>query len=272
MLKAELFTITSDSCKSFDYDGFTLLDIVKTVVRTNELNSIIDKKSFKDSKNAIESAHANIDPMTCEESIIRDVLKDDADQFIKDRKDVVALKEELVTLPGIDKFTSLPMNDRVHILLKAHTISRKITLATIDNSLFDTEKGGIDLSKFIHDYYKSGKIDTSVKNALVAVFHKLLGEETEHFYSVKVRKSSFSGEESRHFLAAFGGDAKREKVTKKVDGKDVVSFNPFNYKDKSGNEKVMYRAFTDLCAVILDNNSRHEVVKHEPDKTPEENK
>lgn len=267
MLKAELFTITSDSCKSFDYDGFTLLDIVKTVVRTNELKSITDNKTFVNNKKAIEDAHANIDSMTCDENIVIEILKDDAGEFIKKRKEVIALQKELATLPGIDKFTALPINDRVQILLKAHTISRKITLATIDNTIFNTEKGGIDLTKFVSDYYKSGKVDTSVKNAMVSVFHKLVGEETEHFYPVKVRKSSFSGEEIRHFFAAFGGDAKREKVSKKVDGKDVTSYNPFNYVDKSKNEKVMYRAFTDLCAIILDNNGRHDVVKPEEEET-----
>lgn len=272
MLKAELFTIASDSCKSFDYDGFTLLDIVKTVVRTNELKSITDNKTFINNKKAIEDAHANINPMTCDESIVLEVLKDDAGDFIKKRKEVIALQEELATLPGIDKFTALPQNDRVQILLKAHTISGKITLDTVDDTLFNTEKGGIDLSAFVANYYKSGKIDTSTKNALVAIFHKLVGEETEHFYPVKVRKSSFTGEEIRHFFAAFGGSAKREKMTKKVDGKDVVSYNPFNYVDKSKNEKVMYRAFTDLCAIILDNNGRHEVVKPDTEKALEETK
>ena len=99
MLKSEKFYSKTNSLKdtTFDFAGH-----VKTLVRNTELSRMQDKKSFKDGKKALEDAHADIDVLTCDASIINQTLGNDAGQFIKDREEIIALKEEIATLLPID--------------------------------------------------------------------------------------------------------------------------------------------------------------------------
>lgn len=263
MLKSEKFYSKTNALKdtNFDFAGY-----VRTLVRTTELSRMQDKKSFKDGKKAIEDAHAHIDVLTCEESIINTVLGVDAGQFIKDRNEVVALKEEVASLPiSIEHVTALCPTDKVHITLMAHAIYKNVQL---DADIFDTEKGGVDISKAVQAYYNKGSIK-DLKDALRPVFNKLIGSEGDYFYGIKTKKSDFTEKDLRNFLASFGGSAKREQVKSKKDGVETITFKDFNYTDKSGNKKVQISAFTTLCAVVLDNASKHDVIKPEEEKKEE---
>lgn len=263
MLKSEKFYSKTNALKdtTFDFAGY-----VRTLVRHTELSRMQDKKSFKDGKKALEDLHANIDVMTCEKSIINEALGVDAGQFIKDREEIIALKEEIASLPiTIDQVTALCPTDRVHITLMAHAIYKNVQL---DADIFDTEKGGVDISKAIHAYYSKGSIK-DLKDALRPIFNKLIGSEGDHFYGIKPKKSDFTEKDLRNFLATFGGSAKREQVKSKKDGVETITFKDFNYTDKSGNKKVQIAAFTTLCAVVLDNASKHEVIKSEEKKKEE---
>lgn len=257
MLKTEKFYSKTNALKdtTFDFSGH-----VRTLVRHTELLRIQDKKSFKDGKKALEDAHANIDVMTCEKSIINETLGNDAGQFIKDREEIITLKDEIASLPiTIEQVTSLCPTDRVHIALMAHAIYKNVQL---DADIFDTEKGGVDISKAVQSYYNKGSMK-DLKDALRPVFNKLIGSEGDYFYGIKTKKSDFTEKDLRNFLASFGGSAKREQVKSKKDGVEVVTFKDFNYTDKSGNKKVQISAFTTLCAVVLDNASKHDVIKPE---------
>lgn len=266
MLKADKFVVKSDALKV--ETGFCMMDYVRSLVRNTELAKALDKKSFKDGKKAIESAHADIDPMTCDESIIYQVLKTDGGQFIKDRKEVLALRSEVEDCISIDEVTSLCLNDRVHVTLMAHEIYKSVQL---DADIFNPEKGGIDISKPIKAYYTKGSLK-DLKNNLTPVFNKLLGSEGDYFYGIKIRKSSFEDVDLRNFLANFGGMAKKSETKgKDKSGQDVKIYGDFNYVDKSGNRKVQIAAFTTLCAVILDNASKHDVIKPATEEKPEEN-
>lgn len=264
MLKADKFVVKSDALKV--ETGFCMMDYVRSLVRNTELTKAMDKKSFKDGKKAIESAHAEIDPMTCNETVIYEVLKTDGGQFIKDRNEVLALRSEVADCIPLDKVTSLCPNDRVHVTLMAHEIYKTVQL---DPDIFNSEKGGIDISKCIKMYYSKGSLK-DLKNNLTAVFNKLLGSEGDYFHGIKIRKSSFEDIDLRNFLANFGGMAKKSETKgKDKAGQDVKIYGDFNYIDKSENRKVQIAAFTTLCAVILDNASKHEVIK--PTKVVEEN-
>ena len=262
MLKSEKFYSKTNSLKdtTFDFAGY-----VRTLVRNTELSRMQDKKTFKDGKKKLEDLHANIDVMTCDDSIINQTLGNDAGQFIKDREEIIALKDEIATLIPIDNVTALCPTDRVHITLMAHAIYKNVQL---DADIFDTEKGGVDISKAIHAYYSKGSIK-DLKDALRPIFNKLIGSEGDHFYGIKPKKSDFTEKDLRNFLATFGGSAKREQVKSKKDGVETITFKDFNYTDKSGNKKVQITAFTTLCAVVLDNASKHEVIKPEEKKKEE---
>lgn len=258
MIKTEKFYVQSNALKNND---FAILDYVTALVRNTELSRMQDKDTFKKGKATIEKDHANIDVMTCEESVINVSLGNDAGQFIKDRAEIKALQEECAKCLSMDKITSLCLTDRVHVTLMAHAIYKNVTL---DADIFDIEKGGVDISKAIQAYYNKGSMK-DLKDALRPVFNKLLGSEGDYFYAIKTSRSDFEEKDLRNFLATFGGTAKRE-TTKK--GKDVV-FGNYNYVDKSGNKKVQLSAFTTLCAVVLDNAKKHSVIKPEEEKQEE---
>ena len=262
MLNSEKFYSKTNSLKdaTFDFAGH-----VRTLVRNTELSRMQDKKSFKDGKKKLEDLHADIDVLTCDEKTINETLGNDAGQFIKDRNEIVELKEEIKNLIPIDNVTALCPTDRVHITLMAHAIYKNVQL---DADIFDTEKGGVDISKAIHAYYSKGSIK-DLKDALRPIFNKLIGSEGDHFYGIKPKKSDFTEKDLRNFLATFGGSAKREQVKSKKDGVETITFKDFNYTDKSGNKKVQITAFTTLCAVVLDNASKHEVIKPEEKKKEE---
>ena len=258
MIKTEKFYVQSNALKNND---FAMLDYVTALVRNTELSRMQDKDTFKKGKAIIEKDHADIDVMTCEESIINVSLGNDAGQFIKDRAEIKALQEECANCLSMDKITSLCLTDRIHITLMAHAIYKNVVL---DSDIFDTEKGGVDISKAIQAYYNKGSMK-DLKDALRPVFNKLLGSEGDYFYAIKTSRSDFEEKDLRNFLASFGGTAKR-KTTKK--GKDVI-FGNYNYVDKSGNKKVQIAAFTTLCAVVLDNAKKHSVIKPEEEKQEE---
>ena len=147
MLNSEKFYSKTNSLKdtTFDFAGH-----VRTLVRNTELSRMQDKKSFKDGKKKLEDLHADINVLTCDEKTINETLGVDAGQFIKDRNEIVELKEEIKTLIPIDNVTALCPTDRVHITLMAHAIYKNVQL---DADIFDTEKGGVDISKAVQAYY-----------------------------------------------------------------------------------------------------------------------
>lgn len=252
MIKADKFFIQSNALKDAT---FSALDYVVAIVRNTELSRMQEKKSFKDGKAILEKDHADIDIMTCEESVVNVSLGNDAGQFLKDRAEIKALLEECANCIPMDRVTALCLTDRIHVTLMAHAIYKSVIL---DSDIFDAEKGGVDISKAIQAYYNKGSMK-DLKDALRPVFNKLLGTEGDYFYAVKTSRADFEEKDLRNFLANFGGTARRE-VTKK--GKEVV-FGNYNYVDKSGNKKAQISAFTTLCAVVLDNAKKHSVIKPE---------
>ena len=263
MLKSEKLFVRTNSLKdsSFDFRNY-----VVTLVRNKELETAKNKKSFRDGKAQLEKDHADIDVLTCSKDMVNASLGNDAGQFLKDRDEVIALQKECANLLPMDKITALCQTDRVHITLMAHAIYKNCQL---DIDLFDTEKGGVDISKAVQEYYNKGSMKT-LKDSLRPVFNKIIGEEGDFFYGIKIKKSDFAEKDLRNFLALFGGTAKRDCVKSKKDGVETVTFKDFNYVDKSGNKKVQISAFTTLCAVVLDNASKHDVIK--PEEKTEETK
>lgn len=260
MIKTNRFYVKSDAMKLDN--GKSILDvfgIVKSVVRHKELEVALEKKAIRDAKEVYESAHPGKDVMTATEEDCRTALGVDFGEFWKARKEVEALTEECENCLPLDNYTSLSNTDKVHIVLIAHTIYNRVLLTS---DIFDTEKGGANISEPIKKFYTGKGTIKAMKDLLRPVFHKLLGEEGEYFYSIKVKNSDFSDTDIKHFLANFGGVPKREV---KGSEKKGYSYGAYTWIDKSNDKKVQLKAFTDLCAVILDNSDKHTVVK--PEKT-----
>lgn len=258
MIKSEKFYVKSDAMKLDN--GKSTLDvfgIVKSVVRHKELEVALEKKAIRDAKEVYEMAHPGKDVMTASEEDCCVALSVDFGEFWKARKEVEALSEECDNCLSMDLYTALPATDKVHITLIAHTIYNRVMLTS---DIFDTEKGGANISEPIKKFYTGKGTIKAMKDLLRPVFHKLLGEEGEYFYSIKVKNSDFSDTDIKHFLANFGGVPKREV---KGSEKKGYSYGAYTWIDKSNDKKVQLKAFTDLCAVILDNSDKHTVVKSE---------
>lgn len=258
MLKPERFNINSFSVKTAEIAGISLRDCIKTVVRYKELSVAENKKSFVDGKNAIESAHTGVNAMNCEESIVNDVLKLDAGQFLKDRKEVLDLRAEVGKLPELAKITALLPADRAHIAMLAHQVYNRVDISEVYPEMFDTEKGGVSMSDHVREWYKSGKQPEAFKEQLRTLLFKVFGTEGDYFYAVRTKRSDISGEDVRHFLASFH---KKPAIGKNTAYNYVLDLSP----------EAQTKAFSDLCAVILANPSKHTVVKPEkPAEKPEE--
>lgn len=263
MLKSEKFYVKSDAMKLDN--GKSALDvfgIVKSVVRHKELDVVLEKKIIRDAKKAYDTAHPGKDVMIATEEDCKIALGEDFGEFWKARKEVEALTEECENCLSMDLYTALPATDKVHITLIAHTIYNRVLLTA---DIFDTEKGGANISDPINKFYTGKGTIKAMKDLLRPVFYKLLGEEGEYFYAIKVKNSDFSDNDIKHFLANFGGMPKREI---KGSEKKGYSYGAYTWIDKSNDKKVQLKAFTDLCAVVLDNSDKHTVVK--PEKTESE--
>ena len=258
MLNTNLFYVKSNAVKNEKAIDF--FELTRSLVRNTELVNALKKTAFTKAKKRLEEDHTNIDVMTVDESMARSTLGKDTDEFLKARQEILDLREECGKCLPLEQVTSLCLTDRVHITLMAHAIYKNVKL---DADIFDTEKGGIDISKAINDFYSNGSLK-ALKDNLRPVFNKLLGSEGDYFYGIKTKKSDFSEKDLRHFLSSFGGNAKRE-IKKK---KDSVEFGNYNYILKSENRDAQIMAFTTLCAVVLDNADKHVVIKPEQDKKP----
>ena len=256
MLSSEKFYVRSNAMKA--NAGISILDYVKTLVRHTELSKAEDK--IADAKKMIEEAHADVDPMTCADAIVIEVLKNDADDFIKGRKEVIALRSECAECISLENVTSLCPTDRVHITLMAHAIYSGVLL---DAELFDPEKGGVDFTKAISLFFKNGTVSSNLKDNMKTIFNKILGTEGDYFYAVKPKKSDFDKSDIMHFLSRFSGKARRSSTKK--DG--VINWGDYKYRTKT-DKNTQRRAFTEFCAVVLDNASKHSVVK--PDAEDQE--
>lgn len=262
MLNSNVFYTHSNAVKNEKAIDF--FELTRSLVRNTELANALKKGAFTKGKKALQEDHADIDVMTIDESMARSTLGKDTDEFLKARQEIIDLKEECTKCLPLEQVTSLCLTDRVHITLMAHAIYKNVKL---DADIFDVEKGGVDISKAINEFYSKGSIK-ALKDGLRPVFNKLLGTEGDYFYAIKTKKSDFEEKDLRNFLAYFGGNAKRE-IKKK---KDSVEFGNYNYILKSENRDAQIMAFTTLCAVVLDNADKHVVIKPEAEQVKKSEK
>lgn len=251
MLKSNLIVI---SCKNHKPEKFDLISkFVRFAVRQTEYEKNVNSSDYKDLREKFETACADVDVLTCEESLINEKLTPvDAEKLIAYRNEIISLKTEIATIGvTLDEYNALGSTDKVFITLQAHTAMKSIKLSTDI-----LEK--IDIATPVKKFYSQGTLK-GIKDILRTLFSKVVGEEGELFYGVKLKKSDFSDENIRNCLAYFRGDAKRS-VSKK-DGGEIVGAYDWTKKEDSVQAQIM--AITNLFAVTLDKSNDYEVVKPE---------
>lgn len=193
---------------------------VLSLIRHQELSKIENKKRFRDEKAIISESHINVNPMNCDEKIIHEILGGKDKLFIKDREEVLLLKEICSELPSIQEIDALSVTDRVHIELLAHKFMESIIL---DDKIFDYSQGGIDVQ--FETFYKQVN-NKKLRNLLKPIFYRLFAGEGEYFYGIKARNADIRIENITNFMCSLY---------------------------KSHDLKKQRRAFTDLCAEVLYN-------------------
>lgn len=248
MLNSEKIIVSTKAHKVEKFD--TIVNYVRFLVRHTELEKITSNKDFTSARSKIENTLPDTDALTVPEEKVREILTDDAVDFLAKREELLALKEELAKIPvGLSDFNALGTTDRTFIILQAHTAMKSIKL---DETVFE----GIDLESPIQKFYSSGTMK-GVKDMLRSIFSKIVGTEGELFYGVKLRKSDFSDLDVRNFLAYFGGKAQR--TTTKKDG--ITVGGAYKWVDKSGDKASQSMSTTNLFAVVLDSEKDYEVLK-----------
>lgn len=262
MLKSEKMYVNTVALKN-DENMDTIRDYVVSIIRHAELEKA-QRKISKD-RESIQTAKPGIDALTCDLAIAIEVLgQENAGTFIKDRAEYLALVEECNNCISLDGLTAYPESDVARLKIMAHMIYPAVNLEKVLEN--------IDIATPIKTWYSKGQGQGKLKDLLAPVFTKLLGTEGELFYGIRVKRSQFDDEDIRQFISIFGGTAKRtETKTKDKDGKETVKFTNYSWVDKSGNKKLQYSALTTLLGVILDNPSKHVVIKPDADEksTPE---
>jgi hypothetical protein len=260
MLDSKVFYVSDDSQKPSTVEKFDLKAYASAYVRHTELR--VAKAGVIKFKDTIEKNFPGLniyDAETCTADKVRPSLGLDTDTFIKKRDEVLAIEKELETMVTLETINTLKPVDKVHVIVQAHTMNHKCVL---EKELFDTDtnKNAVDLSTLgdalAQAYSKNSK--KPVKDILKSVFYKLVGDEGDIFYGVKIKNSNFSDYDINNFLATFAGKAKREK--KKVKDTNTYEFGDFVWDVKFSNYNTQVFALTQLLAVLISNVGKHVVV------------
>lgn len=262
MLKSEKMFINAVALKDNDSMD-TVRDYIVSIIRHAELTKA--QKKISEDRDAIQKAKPGLDALTCDISVVIEVLgQENAGNFIKNRAEYLELVEECNHCVPLDGLTAYPESDVARLKIMAHMIYPAVNLEKVLE--------GVDLATPIKTWYSKGQGQGKLKDLLAPVFTKLLGTEGDLFYGIRVKRSNFDDEDIRHFISAFGGTAKRTEKKTKKDGKEILTVSNYNWVDKSGNKKLQYSALTTLLGVILDNPSKHVVIKPDEKSAPETTK
>lgn len=225
MIEIKENKIIIDKAEKTDIDPLIVGKYIKLLIYHTELERILNKTNFKKAKEELYNAYVDVDVLKCEEESICWVLKSKAKQFIKDRNDINDLKEACKELPSMQEFYSLSLTDKVHLILMAHVACKRVVLK---NDLFYLSEFKLDLhspsfKNFYGDYSKKDLLANQcrLKEKVECCLRKMLKQEGQYFYGIKIKRSDIIMEDIFCFWAAL------YKGEKPVD------------------------AFTDFCAVFL---------------------
>lgn len=258
MLNTSAIIISTKNHKSESFD--TICNYVRFIVRNAEYEKLIGKNEYKSLRKKVEDAHADADPLTCEEDFIRDSLTPaESEIFLTMRKEINDLKEEMTsTGKTLEDFNALTDTDRTFIILQAHTAMKSVKL---DDAILENINMGPVISKF----FASGSLK-GIKDMFRSIFAKVVGSEGSLFYGVKLRKSDFSDEDLRSCLSYFRGNAARSVSNKG----GTKTYGEYEWVKKDESKSAQAMALTNLFAVVLDRSKDYEVIK--PEKKTEATK
>lgn len=206
---------------------------VRALIRNAELEKILKKRMFKDAQNELMNAHIGIDVMTCDEKTIYQVLKRKAENYIEDRKQVIMLKKECQVLPSSNDIEALSLTDQIHLTLIAHTLCKTINLS---EHLLEIAKIPLPL----YEWPEKFRANSNGKKIINSCCYKMLKNEGNLFYGIKIRKGCLKEENIKYLLFLLKFEKNRNKH---------------------------YQILTDyFCELLYNSDSEYEVIREETAK------
>lgn len=188
-----------------------VMQYVRAIIRNDELDKILKKRSFRDGQNELWNSHADIDAMTCDEDVVYQVLKAKASQYIEDRKNVVLLKKICRELPALKEINELCVTDKMHLILIAHELCPSINFAV---SFFEYADVVMAFDKWSRRFFFNSKGMSYFKDCLRSIFFKLAGQEGNLFYGIKIRRSNLHDMDIMEFVISILKEKNRIKQCK----------------------------------------------------------
>jgi hypothetical protein len=268
IIKSENFCV---SCKGIKENAsIDVYAISRALVRRAELAKKQNNKVWKDGIETLNNSYPESDYIDLEKEKVNLALAEDAPKWLELRDDILSIKKDLETLPDEDVYTSLCETDKAHVIIQAHSVS---SLVNFPRSYFlpdENEEKTVDLEKALAIYFNNGKL-ADMKSVLRPIFKKLFSTESENFWAIDVKKSNFSEPDLRKFASVFvNTDGRRAMVSEKgADGKNNKKpVGQYNWVTRFNDVDLQARAFTTLCAVVLDDVKKIQILK--PENQPEE--
>lgn len=235
---------------SFDFGFVNLVnsdceETVKNFVNYKLLTVQFEGLSRSLPKEDFEKAHPGCDFWTADESLFDGVVSPaELPDVLETRKNALAVLSALRALPvGLEDFNALSQTDRAYILIEAHKTTGSIIL---EKSMLE----GVDFdafTKMIERIYKNASVTGKDKDLIRSMVYRVMGKHGDLFTALAPTKGELEKKDIMHFVASFGGQAKR--ATKK--SKDCTAMTPYDYILKGG-FKAQSAALTTLIGVIME--------------------
>lgn len=166
---------------------------------------------------------------------------DELPDVLEARKNALTVKAELDKLPvNADSFNAISDADKAFIVIEAHKNVKGIVL---NKDL----AGDADLKKVVEKAYKNATVNKETRESIRSILYRILGRNGNLFYAVAPTRADIPKDDAMHFMASFGGSAKR--AVSKKGGVEVVASYDYVLRN---NSKSIYTALTELCGVVLE--------------------
>lgn len=215
--------------------------LVRFVILDAQLDNLMKKLPDADEW---ESFKPGTDFMQVDNDVILEVYGDRVgNEYLTVRDNIRTVKIVIGKLNyGLDAFNALSTYDQYMVIIEAHKSIRSINLPK-------SAVEGISFNKAIKAYY-SQAFAKDAKDCIRAGIDRVFSvhKEGDMFDKVAFKKSELDFNTFSHYMASFGGNAKRNEKKKK-DG--TVTIMPYDYVIKAG-WKEQTSALTTLLGVLLE--------------------
>lgn len=230
IIKSEKIVIASNNIKPELIESGVVYNAVRWLIRNFEFEKALKNKAWIEASNAFDKFPLINKWEVSKEECFK-LIPEIAMDFIKIRDDIKELQDELANIAfSQDVFDALELTDKVCITLQAHKACKalKINKKWVD----------VDMKKVVEAYYNKGGL-SETKKALLPIFNNLVGKEGSLFNAVKVRKSTFTDSDIRHYLGMFTKGSATDK-------NNLSIWNTPTGKD------FQLSVLTDFLAVVID--------------------